>query len=195
MKHIVKGIEPKSFEDWRRNNHTLLWSDFSGSEVYLELRSTLTCQQNRMCCYCEIALNEDANAHVEHLRNQQNHRGERYDFDNLLASCQYTDSCGHKKGNDYFADMVTPLDNDCQSRFTYTGNGRIIPSDESDTHSQITIDMLGLNCRRLKDRRKSIIKTLEVVHDTDYLQLSLNNCVEWYCGFHTLIEYLINGRN
>lgn len=142
-----------------------------------------------MCCYCEIALIKNIDAHIEHLMDKDNFPQERFSFNNLLASCQYHDSCGHAKGNKYFEGMISPLDKNCQSRLTYTGNGRIITVDEADENAEKTIKLLDLNCKRLVDRRKSIITTLEY-SDGEYLQNSLDNCVEWYQGFYTLIQYL-----
>ncbi len=192
MKHIVKGDEPASFQCWKQQNRTVNWSDFSGSEVYQELRSTLTEQQENLCCYCEIALKQNTDAHVEHLKDKQSYPQDMFDFRNLLASCQHNDCCGHKKGSGYFADMVSPLNADCQLRLTYTGNGKIIPRDEHDTFAHKTIDLLALNCKRLSDQRKSIIiRTLDYdTADSDYLQQSLDNCIEWYNGFFTVIQYV-----
>lgn len=73
MKHIVKGDEPASFQCWKQQNRTVNWNDFSGSEVYQELRSTLTEHQENLCCYCEIALKQNTDAHVEHLKDRQWH--------------------------------------------------------------------------------------------------------------------------
>ncbi|MCP4107825.1 MAG: TIGR02646 family protein [Desulfobacteraceae bacterium] len=192
MKHVVKGDEPASFQHWKQQNRpTTDWSDFSGTEVYQELKSTLIEQQGELCCYCEIALKQNTDAHVEHLKNRQNYPRKKFDFQNLLASCQHNYCCGHKKGNGYFADMVSPLNADCQSRFTYTGNGKIIPSDEDDTSAQKTIELLALNCKRLRDQRESIIKNLDDTLrttdaiDSDYLQ----HWIEWY-GFFTVIQYV-----
>ncbi len=197
MKHIVKGDEPESFQHWKHQNPTANWNDFSGSEVYQELRNRLIEQQEKLCCYCEIALKQNTDAHVEHLKDRQNYPQEKFDFRNLLASCQHNDCCGHekdrvhKKNRGYFADMVSPLNTDCQLRFTYTDNGKIIPSDEYDTSAQKTIDLLALNCKRLRDQRESIIRTLDYdAVDSDYLQQSLDNCIEWYNGFFTVIQYV-----
>jgi len=91
---------------------------------------------------------------------------------------------GIKKDKGYFDNMVSPLNSDCESRFTYTGRGNVIPSDEDDMAAQETIDLLGLNCKRLRDRRESIIRMLDCdAIDSDYFQQSLDNCFEWYDGF------------
>ena len=201
MKHINKKSEPASFTEWKRkqNNNNCSWSDFSCSrsqyrDIYLGLREELIEQQEKMCCYCEVALKEETDAHIEHLKDQHNHSNDRYNFNNLLASCQHNDSCGHKKGVGYFNNMVSPLDNNCQTQFTYTGTGKILPHDEDDNSANTTIKVLGLNCKRLKDRRKNLIKTLQSA-DSGYLKQALNSCVEWYDGFYTVIDYMISKQN
>ena len=135
-------------------------------------------------------MTDEKDAHIEHLQDQHNYPRKKYHFNNLLASCQNNDSCGHKKGNGYFDNMISPLDSTCQSRFTYTRAGKIIPCNETDSDALDTIELLGLNCKRLKDRRKSIIKTLEKAQQ-DYIQQSLDYCVDWFSGFYTVIEYMI----
>ncbi|MCD6321455.1 MAG: TIGR02646 family protein [Clostridiales bacterium] len=154
MRHILHNTEPASFYRWRQQNPNANWNNFLRPHsqhlaVYTELRKTLIDQQKKMCCYCEVALKEDTDAHVEHLQDQDNYPKETFNFNNLLASCRHNDCCGHKKGNSYFTEMVSPLDNNCESRFTYTGNGKIIPFNELDIHAQKTIRLLGLNCKRL----------------------------------------------
>ena len=107
-----------------------------------------------------------------------------------MASCQKLDSCGHHKGSRYFTGLISPLQKDCQSRFTYTGSGQIIPAKEDDKNAAKTIEALGLNCKRLKLRRESIIKTLEN-SGGDYLSQSLAHCQDWHGGFYTVIEYVL----
>ena len=192
MRYINRQESPKVFERWQANNPTAIWNDFSGNNEYQEVKKQLINQQEQMCAYCEIAITVDGNSsHIEHLKDRHNYPQETFNYDNFIASCQHTDSCGHKKGTNYFNGFVSPFDSNCQSRFTYTGNGRIIPADENDEDAKKTIDILGLNCKRLVDRRKGIIRTLERA-DYNYIQLSLHNCIEWYYGFYTVIEYMIN---
>jgi uncharacterized protein (TIGR02646 family) len=196
MKHILKGGEPASFQRWKRQNpHEANWSLFSGSVEYQELKEVLIEQQSKMCCYCEIALKQNTNAHIEHLKDRHNWPNEIFNYANLLASCNGSrnDSCGHKKGTNYFVKMVSPLSTGCESRFTYTGIGKMIPLDESDKNAQKTIELLGLNCKRLRDRRKAIIRTLEDA-GSGYLQQYLDKCVDWY-GFFTVIKYVVDRSN
>lgn len=191
MKHIVKGDEPTSFGNWKQQNPGANWTDFSGSDVYLELRHGLIGEQGSLCCYCEVALKGNGNAHIEHFKPKSGYPRETFKVQNLLACCLHTDSCGHKKNSDYFDELISPLAGGCESCFTYTGNGKIIPSDENDTFSEKTIELLGLNCRRLRDRRRSIISALDYEGTTiEYLKQSLENCNAWYHGFFTVIRYV-----
>ncbi len=193
MKYIAKRGVPESFCLWAPKHLNLKWTEFSKPdsphiEIYKELRRELLLQQNELCCYCELALEDETDAHIEHLKDQEHNKDKRYDFGNLLASCKHTDSCGHMKGNKGFDTMVSPLNSDCSKRFTYTRQGKIIPKDENDTDAQKTIELLGLNCRRLKDRRRSIISAIDYEW-TDF-EDTLKNYLEWHKGFYTLIEYV-----
>jgi len=190
MKYIQKGQSPNYFDNWKRRNPSANWSNFSGTNEHHKLRDDLISEQNQMCCYCEIMIeNNGQSSHIEHLKDRNNFPQETFNYNNLLASCQFTDSCGHKKGTDYFNGFVSPLDSNCKNRFTYTRDGRIIPVDENDTDATKTIEVLGLNCKRLKDRRKGIIKTLEEANK-EYIGMSLSNFLVWYGGFYTVIEYM-----
>ena len=195
MKYIEQGSEPQQFIKWKKVNSSNNWDEFSkpisrSYAIYKELKETLIEQQGKMCCYCEVALKKTTDAHIEHLKDKHNYPKEMFNFKNLLASCQHNDCCGHKKGSKYYSKMVSPYDDDCQSRFTYTGNGKIIPTDETDKSAQRTIDLLELNCRRLKDWRLSLIRMIDNEH-IDF-EKSLLNCFDWYQGFYTVIQYVAN---
>ena len=169
------------------------WSDFSGSDEYHELKKQLIHEQGNHCCYCEVALKKNSDSHVEHFKPKDRYPIEMFNSQNLFACCQQSDSCGHKKGSNYFTGLVSPLDSDCQTRFTYTGRGEIIPNDENDADADKTIKILGLNCKRLVDRRSSLIKTLD--YECTEFQMSLDNCIEWHDGFYSVIDYLYQKTN
>jgi len=190
MKYINKNQLPQDFETWKTKNPRANWNDFSGTNEHSNLRECLISEQNQMCCYCEVKIkNTGSSSHIEHLKDKNNFPQEIFNYNNLLASCQQTDSCGHKKGTKYFNGFVSPLDPNCKNRFTYTGAGEIIPVDENDTDATRTIEVLGLNCNKLKDRRKSIIKSFENL-DTTTKKMSLSNFLDWFGEFYTVIEYL-----
>ncbi len=192
MRHIVKGGEPAGFSEWcRKHSADVNWGDFSGTNEHQELLQQLREEQDDLCCYCEIVIDE-TKTHVEHFKPRSQYPGEVFSYQNMFACCQHPDSCGHKKKGKYFSELISPLSTDCESRFTYTGMGNIIPKDENDTFAQDTIDLLGLNCKRLLDRRKNILAELQNASD-DYLAMSLENFKEWY-GFYTVVKYASNKR-
>lgn len=196
MRHIKKEKgEPASFTGWKRRNRGANWDDFSGTPEYHELKTQLVSEQDGFCCYCELAVEADQSSNVEHLKPKGTFTRTRFTYANLLASCVKGDSCNAKKQGWYCSRMVTPLQPKCQSRFTYTQNGQIIPARESDSHAQKTIKKLGLNCRRLRGLRESIIKGLESAignydNPEDYLRDALDNCRDWYHGFYTVFQYV-----
>ncbi|MBN2877537.1 MAG: TIGR02646 family protein [Bacilli bacterium] len=192
MKNIDKQSEPFEFEEWKKKNSSCSWEDFRKTKEYGNLKSTLCKEQKGLCCYCEIFIQGNQDTHIEHHKPQSSYPKDKFNFQNLLASCQFKDSCGHKKGGRYFDDIVSPT-GDCENRFIYTGNGNIIPSDENDENAYKTIDLLGLDCKRLRDLRYSIFKTLEYC-DNLYVADSLRNCKEWFFGFHSVIQYIAKKR-
>ncbi|GEM_PF-1190400 len=198
MKYICKTTEPENFRLWKNRNKGANWDDFSKTSEHGELRNRLIEEQQRMCCYCEVLIKLE-DSHIEHLKPKGNpsYRKEMFLYENLLASCQFKDSCGVKKFGWYEPDMVSPLNENCSGRFTYTSDGSIIPSDKNDIWAEKTIEKLGLNCRRLRDRRMSIIRGLDnngKGPDSAYLKAVIKEILEgknsWSFGFYTVVIYL-----
>ena len=190
MKYINRQQSPSNFETWKQKNNNANWNDFQGTDEYRAVKGSLICQQDNLCGYCEIVI-QMTDSHIEHLKDKHNYPLDKFNYNNFIASCQHTDSCGHNKGTGYFPKFVSPFDNNCEQKFTYTRNGKIIPSDENDSDARDTINILGLNCKRLIDRRVGIIKTLENA-DNKYINDCLAHCVEWFYGFYTVIKYMQN---
>ena len=197
MRYIEKYTEePEAFRRWKKQNKKAGWSDFSGGSEYGEVKEQLIAEQLGMCCYCEVILSL-SDCHIEHLKPKSRYPQERFAYGNLLASCNSKKSCGHKKGTWYHPDMVSPLTIGCEQRFTYTLDGRMIPSDKEDKSALETIEQLGLNCATLKDRRKSIILALDNRGngpEAAYLQAVvtgiLNRKNDWPFGFPTVVLFI-----
>lgn len=197
MKYIAKGVEPASFAKWRGKNRSANWDDFHETSEYKDVKTQMINEQDGLCCYCEIAINGDGDTHIEHHKPKSNPKYQRdtFNYQNLFACCQNSDSCGHKKQSGYFPELVSPLSGNCQDRFIYTGMGNIIPTDEDDSFAHDTIALLGLDCKRLRDRRESILKTLE--HSgigDDYIIESMKNYRDWFDGFYTVIQHVAKKR-
>lgn len=197
MRYIEKySTESEEFSRWKKQNKRAGWNDFSTSAEHRKLREQLLAEQLGMCCYCEVLLSLN-DCHIEHLQPKSVYPQNMFAYENLLASCNRKESCGHKKEAWYHSDMVSPLAKDCEQRFTYALDGRIIPSDKEDKSALETIEQLGLNCFKLKDRRKSIMLALDNGGngpDAAYLQTVvagiLNRENDWPFGFPTVVLFI-----
>ncbi|HGY11399.1 MAG TPA: TIGR02646 family protein [Desulfobacterales bacterium] len=120
VKHICKKItEPENFSRWKKRNKGAGWGGFFKTSEHGELRKCLVEEQLEMCCYCEVMISPE-DSHIEHLRPKgiPLYRKDMFLYENLLASCNKKDSCGRLKGRWYEAEMVSPLDENCEKRLT-----------------------------------------------------------------------------
>jgi len=166
MKFIVKQTEPNEFTAWKslsNDNWQPSYADLRG-DVKAAVKAALIEEQGTICCYCERRLIVN-DSHIEHFEPQSNPGVDALEFSNLLCSCQNIIKrgaplhCGNLKG-DWFDEvfLVSPLDSQCESRFSYTGIGNIMASDSSDEAAEKTIDHLGLAIPKLNDLRNKAIE-------------------------------------
>ena len=196
MKRIRKQLAPESFVHWVRQNRPQNWNSLDGG-VKQELADQLRREQGGLCCYCEQRIAEK-NSHIEHLRPRNTYPNDTFDYQNLLSSCLDKKCCGTAKGRWFSPDMVTPLDDDCEGRFLYLGNGKIIPADAHDSHARDTIDRLNLNCNKLKNMRMQTFDVYrymkENVSREEFVEFVSNalqpNHNNEYAGFWTTIKYV-----
>ncbi len=151
--------------------------------VKFAIRDRLYRHQYGLCGYCEGSLGE-LGRHIEHVEPKggvAGNSGRTYDYTNLIASCQGdTDrpkaagqdgSCGHfkdqqiqAKGTFSIGDFVSPRETGCDGLFNYLLDGRIVPKAATGTVSNrraaYTIQLVGLDCNRLKNRRRAISEKL-----------------------------------
>ena len=143
------------------------------------IRELLYVWQYGLCGYCEASL-ADMGRHIEHIEPKAGIGGNparTYDYSNLIASCQgdtqravrdgQDSSCGHHKdriiGQDgvfRLADFISPREPGCDSMFRYLIDGRVVPRDAPGTpghaRATYTIHVAGLDCLRLRNRRRQI---------------------------------------
>jgi len=80
-------------------------------------------------------------------------------YDNILYSCpenprNVPNTCGHAQGNK--TPSISPLDEDCETHFTYSEDGRISGKNDQ---ARDTIRMLNLNgSRRLCESRRLVFE-------------------------------------
>lgn len=196
MKHIKKQEEPESFAKWCKKNHKCSWEEFGSSKEKSEVKDSLLKEQENLCCYCETFITiSNEKSHIEHFKPQAHYPSERYNYKNLHLSCERKESCGHIKGSKNIDSLISPLDENCEQRFTYTNIGTIITTDENDKDAINTIEMLGLNCEKLKGCRNTLLRNFDNMGD----QKNVMECLRFLKNkdgeFYTLFKYIAQKNN
>jgi uncharacterized protein (TIGR02646 family) len=159
MRYIQKDTEPQLFSDWKalaNEDWQPTYGNLKGSEKRDVYQSLLT-EQGHICCYCERELIAD-DYHIEHLNPQYLRAGDDLDYANFICSCLNQTAkgvplhCGKLKDDKIIP--VHPLQEDCQSKFTYTAMGVI---DGVDQVTKDTIRILGLDIDKLTDMRNDAV--------------------------------------
>ncbi len=168
MKHIVKQPEPDAFNEWKSSDrmaHRPNWNRVPG-DVKRGVHSALMEEQGFLCCYCEAWVAGES-SHVEHFRprSSPSYRHLQLDYTNLHCSCGRDSvegeprQCGFSKGS-WFDEqlLVSPMDAACESRFRFTGDGRIRPA-AGDRAAAQTIKRLAPDLPKLDKRRQEVLHT------------------------------------
>lgn len=208
MKHICKGAEPADFTQWKAVNPLATYKDLSDRNcpdavvAKAALKQSLIDEQGGLCCYCECRIQPN-NSHIEHFKPKGNplYAALQLDYSNLLASCGIRpllgsdEHCGHKKGCDYTTDLVSPLEVDCSSHFTYQLDGTI---GYTDNRGDTSIRMLHLNSTLLNRQRKSLIDFFLALDDEELqeeISAHLDTARSSFGEFYTMIEFLYTNGN
>lgn len=163
MRHFVKGAPPAEFEAWKAMANDE-WQPTYGNLQNPQKRSlhkALLDEQGQVCCYCgrSISLGD---SHIEHFRPQEQREDLDLVFENLFASCiRETEpgtplTCGHAKGQEFDETRhISPLDPECERRFTYSLAGAILPLDDGASYM---LQLLSLDHAFLGNRRLEVLK-------------------------------------
>ena len=204
MKYIKKTQPPPEFTACKKKKPLMDW-DFFCRQEYSKIKTILAnylrTEQGFICCYCEEEIVR-GESHIEHFKPKSLYPEDDLNYFNLLASCNGSDSkeslsCGMKKRNLYFNRLINPTDPQCESRFIYTADGQILPTDENDDDAWQTIAVLGLNGPKLRRRRAMVYEELENLRllmtpedFQEYIQLRLELSPQHhFCEFWTTVKY------
>ena len=181
MKYIRKQHEPALFARWKSNNPGATYKadlcnihNAAALAAKAALKASLLSEQKYICCYCESRVSA-SNSHIEHFRPKGNPAFAhlQLDYGNLFASCtkeptgNADEHCGHKKGDFFSTDLVSPLEPDCSSHFNYNMDGTI---HGSDPRGVVTVEKLHLDSALLNGQRKSLIDNFLDIDDDAELQ-------------------------
>ncbi|MEB3826285.1 retron system putative HNH endonuclease [Phormidium sp. CCY1219] len=164
MKYIKKGNEPEEFTQWkeaqRESGVNCDYKSLQNPQKGL-LHAALLSEQGYICCYCCQRV-DSTTSYLEHLEPQSETDPDlALDYTNLLASCgrdpNWLNRCGKKKGNRHIS--VSPLMVNCEAFFRYSGDGEMLPTEESEKTEAVatTIDIFGLNDYDLRQARMEAI--------------------------------------
>ncbi|MGL4498126.1 MAG: retron system putative HNH endonuclease [Planktothrix sp.] len=171
MKRIRKTHPPKEFLDWRQdqiNKRLECTYTVLQGEPHRVLKNYLLREQGFICAYTGVSISQE-DSHIEHIKPQTvckeiPNPGKSYledvEYRNMLA-CFPQD--GADKSHGYGAPIkggwwneelfISPCQEDCEKRFIYGWRGKVSPAQENDNAANKTIDILGLNAKRLQARR------------------------------------------
>jgi len=178
VRHIEKGQAPEGLDQYRQDG-----GDYQHlyTEVKSEIRTQGYVEQGGLCAFCCGSLSDDARKQIiAHLVPRDANVGDprlELTYANMVISCTgraEIDQAPAAPSDHHSCDRlqrnrrlpVTPLQPDCQSRFTYDTFGRIHGS-AADGDAKQTIEILGLDCMRLQLARKA--KYEEAVIDFEML--------------------------
>ena len=167
MKHISKHNEPKDFTEWKAQNPTATYDDLGKTAPSIKeiLKDELLEEQGYLCCYCERSIDTE-HAHIEHFRPKAKDKFPtlQLEYGNLHCSCNKFPTkttphiCGVKKVNDFSTDLISPLEEDCETHFKYHLDGTIHEAQNNDHRSSYTISLLGLNDSFLNAQRTAALQ-------------------------------------
>ncbi|MBE9220623.1 retron system putative HNH endonuclease, partial [Dolichospermum flos-aquae] len=131
------------------------------------------------------------NYHIEHFKPQGIDETVRFDYFNLIVSCQGEDQqprvpvhCGHQKDNWYDEKLLlSPLIANCAGFFKYSAAGEILPTEETNKKlaAETTIGKLALNIPNLKRMRQAAIDAeLKLLEDEDFNEEEIRNIIKDY---------------
>lgn len=118
-----------------------------------------------LCSYCESAIPNRADGHIEHFYRQADFPGKTYAWDNLFLCCTHEDHCGHfkdkSKSPDYHPDdLIKPDVDDPGDYLHFLSSGEVRPrwglSESDHAKAELTIAVLNLNEGTLKGRRRAV---------------------------------------
>ena len=200
MRKINKTPPIASFQAFIQANPTANWRTFHelAKNVYQESRDHILLEeQNRLCGYTEIPIEDTAESHLDHYVKRDFLPNKTFDWNNLIASCNHDDFGAKHKDNtskikrmDY-ALIFNPVEDHVEQYFYYNEFGEIEaqPNLEPAVKEKVekTIAIFNLKHPSLIERRKTIIQYIRDYSDGS-LDTQTIKTVLSALGFVSLVE-------
>lgn len=179
MRKIDKINEPIALANFKNAHPTLKYLDLERGfqNIRTEIRSSCIREQFFICAYCCDRINLTT-CHNEHIIPQSSIPGANLTLDyvnNIVASCQSTNHCGHKKDNNPID--LTPLMIECETEIVFQLNGKMTHSSQ---RAQNMVNVLNLRNKALERKRKQVIDIVlfDYVSNLNDLSLEKNYYLE-----------------
>lgn len=194
MRHFKKTQAPESFTKWAKKNPNKSWEDFGKEAICVKdtLKDSLLKEQGYLCCYCECRVDK-LDSHIEHFIPRGKDNNKRFDYNNLHISCTKQGKekrCGHKKDNEFNEDLISPLEEDCSSHFSYKTSGEI---EGIDKRGKETREICNLHSKALTERRKALIDVFLSYNDDDLRKEEVKKHLDFskteLGEFYSMIEF------
>ena len=158
MRKINKSNEPAGLTRWKRDYPKGRYAE-TDPAVRQEIRAASVREQYYLCAYCCQRIT-DSSCHNEHIEAQDIAPNKTLDFDNIVASCNTKNQCGHKHGNKELS--LTPLMDECETELQFYISGEV---KGLTARAEQAIDILNLGGansenRRLIEQRKQLAEGL-----------------------------------
>ena len=199
MQKIDKGIEPSFFTEFKEKNNPKSWKDYDKHPIKGELKEHMLIEeQEGYCPYCERAIHDEEECHIEHIRpkgtNEYAHLFQ--DYDNLLVSCDHQRTCGYFKKGDFSNNFINPVEDDPKKFLEFDlYTGKIKPLQKEghlDCQKAIyTIKTLNLNEKGLLNERVnflSMISGMQQSYETNEFRESLQGFIKDGLNFRSIME-------
>ena len=171
MRQINKSPEPISLTTWKRHNlnktYRNLKNDENAYKVRIDIRNTCITEQYHLCAYCCNRISIDT-SHNEHIQYQDLYPQLSLIHNNIVASCNNKNHCGHYKKNNSL--ILTPLISECETEIKYYLNGKV---EHFSDRAEQTISVLGLDNKALIKKRKELLDTLIYSQSEDPAEIEL----------------------
>ena len=206
MRKINKGNPIPGFNRNNFNNSCNNWSDFhrDHKDIFEESRLViLTDEQNQLCGYTEIYINELIDCHIDHYKKKDSAFFPElvFDWNNLIAAiyddnfgARYKDNKSGIQANDY-NNIFNPVVDNVENYFYYTPWGEITPkpgiSDSEKEKVKKTIKVFNLNHNSLQNRRRKLVRMISCYMEMvkkDILTALKNS------SFRSVIDQILESR-
>ena len=198
MRRINKKTPLPNFNGANYNGDCTLWTCKKCNDITFHSKyksifedtrlQILTDEQNQLCGYTEIYINELEECHIDHYKKREFASKLTFDWNNLIVATKNDDFGANFKDNSYgitkteYNDIYNPVVDDIL--FEYDEWGGIY---EEEGKIKKTVEIFNLNCESLKRRRANIITTIQALikdgEDTEDIKKSFE-----YAGFTSVLE-------